>query len=76
VVSTGTVTAFDADRGLGTVRDDAGGELPFHCTAIADGSRCIEVGTRVGFGTAAGHLGRTEARRLTPLCPQAPLPEA
>lgn len=64
---TGTVTAFDAERGLGTVADDGGGELPFHCTAIADGTRRIEVGTRVVFTTAAGHLGRTEARGLVPI---------
>ncbi len=62
--STGTVTAFDVDRGLGTVTDVGGRELPFHCTAIADGSRRIEVGTRVTFDTAPGHLGRMEARDL------------
>jgi cold shock CspA family protein len=62
--STGTVATFDADRGLGTVVDDDGRELPFHCTAVADGSRRIEVGTRVSFLTAPGHLGRTEARGL------------
>jgi cold shock CspA family protein len=64
---TGTVTGFDADRGLGTVADDAGGELPFHCTAVADGSRRVEVGTRVAFTTAAGHLGRVEAKGIVPI---------
>lgn len=64
---TGAVTAFDADRGLGTVATDAGRELPFHCTAIADGTRTIEVGARVVFGTAPGHLGRVEARGLVAL---------
>ncbi|MGH9092448.1 MAG: cold shock domain-containing protein [Acidimicrobiales bacterium] len=57
----GTVAGFDEARGLGTVATDAGRELPFHCTAIADGTRTIEVGTRVVFRTAPGHLGRVEA---------------
>jgi len=63
---TGTVTAFDAHRGLGTVVDEAGSELPFHCTAITDGSRRIEVGARVSFVVVPGHLGRMEARDLEP----------
>jgi CspA family cold shock protein len=66
-VVTGTVSAFDADRGLGTVTGDDGHELPFHCTAVADGSRQIAVGTKVAFTTAAGHLGRVEARGLVPI---------
>jgi len=60
----GTVTVFDAHRGLGTVVDDTGSELAFHCTAIADGSRRIEVGARVSFVVVPGHLGRMEAREL------------
>jgi len=64
---TGTVTAFDAHRGLGTVVDGAGSELPFHCTAIAGGSRVIEVGARVCFVVVPGHLGRMEARALEPI---------
>jgi cold shock CspA family protein len=61
---TGVVTAFDPERGLGTVATDEGCDLPFHCTAVADGSRTIEVGTRVVFRSAPGHLGRMEAREL------------
>jgi cold shock CspA family protein len=64
---TGTVTGFDADRGLGTVTGDDGREWPFHCTAIADGSRTIEVGTAVAFIPVPGHLGRDEASELTPI---------
>jgi cold shock CspA family protein len=60
----GTVAGFDEARGLGTVAAEDGRELPFHCTAIADGSRTIGVGTRVAFVTGPGHLGRTEARAL------------
>lgn len=63
----GTVTAFDEARGLGTVTDERGVELTFHCTAIADGTRSIAVGTKVAYETAAGHLGRIEARGLVTL---------
>jgi cold shock CspA family protein len=60
----GRVTSFDAERGLGTVTDDAGADYAFHATAIADGSRHIDVGTRVGFSLAPGHGGRYEARTV------------
>jgi len=61
---TGVVVEFDDDRGLGTVRDENGTEYPFHCTAIADGSRTIEVGATVRFDVTAGQLGRWEAAEL------------
>ena len=66
-VTTGSVTEFDDDRGLGTVAADDGGAYPFHCTAIADGTRTIPTGARVTFAVVTGPLGRTEAstvRRL------------
>jgi cold shock protein len=63
----GTVVEFDADRGLGTVDVADGTALPFHCTAIADGSRRIDPGTRVTFVVVPGHLGRLEARGLVPV---------
>ena len=66
---TGTVSSFDAARGLGTVTDPSGRTLPFHCTAIADGTRLIEVGTLVTYLVAAGLLGRQEARGLAPAAP-------
>lgn len=66
-IGLGTVTAFDVGRGLGTVTDRAGGEWSFHCTAIADGSRTIEVGTAVVFRPVPGHLGRMEAADVQPL---------
>lgn len=62
----GDVSAFDDDRGLGTVTDADGREWPFHCTAIADGSRTIDVGTAVVFRPAAGHLGQMEAAHVQP----------
>lgn len=58
---TGTVTAFDEDRGLGEITTDAGDLHHFHCTGIADGSRTIAVGTAVRFGIIPGRLGRWEA---------------
>jgi cold shock CspA family protein len=63
----GRVTAFDATRGLGTVDDDDGATYGFHATAIADGSRRIEVGTAVVFTVSPGHRGLYEARSLVPV---------
>ncbi|HEX6417657.1 MAG TPA: cold shock domain-containing protein [Acidimicrobiales bacterium] len=64
--ATGVVSAFDEDRGLGEVRADDGSALPFHCTAIADGTRTIPVGRPVRFRVAAGPLGRWEAAHVAP----------
>jgi cold shock CspA family protein len=64
--STGVVAAFDEARGLGTILAEGGDELPFHCTAIADGSRTIPVGRAVRFTVVAGRLGRWEADRIAP----------
>lgn len=63
----GVVVDFDDERGLGSVRDDEGNAFGFHCTAIADGTRAIAVGTRVIFEVAPGHLGRLEGRGLRPV---------
>jgi cold shock CspA family protein len=60
----GRVTSFDATRGLGTVTDHAGAVHAFHATAISDGSRRIDVGTRVSYLLAPGHGGRHEARTV------------
>jgi cold shock CspA family protein len=62
---TGRVESFDSHRGTGIVIDDAGDEYPFHCTAITDGTRDIEPGTRVRFAVTPG-LGRWEAAALEP----------
>jgi cold shock CspA family protein len=66
VSETGIVREFDDGRGLGTVTADDGGTYPFHCTAIADGTRSIEAGARVRFDVVAGPLGRTEAGAIRP----------
>ena len=62
----GRVSAFDEDRGLGSVTAEDGSELAFHCTAIAGGSRTIAVGTAVVFETVAGAAGTWWAASLTP----------
>ena len=63
----GDVAAFDEDSGLGTVEFGAGRTLPFHCTAITDGSRRIDVGAVVAFVVVPGRLGRLEAQSIRPL---------
>jgi cold shock CspA family protein len=63
---TGFVSAFDEDRGLGVITDADGTDVGFHCTAIADGSRTIDVGAHVSYLTRARHLGRWEATDLQP----------
>lgn len=60
----GTVATFEDPAGYGTVADDDGNEWFFHCTAIADGTRTIEVGTAVVFDVSPGRLGRWEAANI------------
>jgi len=62
----GTVVAFDDPRGIGTVRC-GDRSVPFHCTAVTDGSRHIDVGTLVAVRIRAARLGRLEARSVHPL---------
>jgi cold shock CspA family protein len=62
----GTVVEFDDDKGWGTVRDGDGVEHWFHCTAIADGSRTIDVGRAVTYEVVAGRRGRWEASGVRP----------
>jgi cold shock CspA family protein len=61
----GSVEAFDDDAGFGTVRGEDASKLFFHCTAITDGSRSIEVGTPVSYLVVPGHGGRWEASAVT-----------
>jgi cold shock CspA family protein len=60
----GTVVDFDAEKGWGAVRGEDGVEHFFHCTAIADGTRTIDVGATVRYEVVAGRLGKWEATRL------------
>jgi cold shock CspA family protein len=62
----GKVAAFDEHRGLGEVTADDGAVYPFHCIAIADGTRTIAVGAVVEFDVRAGRMGRWEAAGIKP----------
>ncbi len=62
------MASFDPARGLGVVDDDDGTSYGFHATAIADGSRRIEVGTVVAYTVTPGQRGVYEARSLLPVC--------
>ncbi len=59
----GTVQSFDPAVGLGVVVADGGEVYPFHCVAIADGSRAIAAGAAVRFEVVA-RLGRYEATAI------------
>ncbi len=65
--ASGTVRAFDPHRGLGSIVTDKGEELPFHCAAISDGTRSIEIGAQVTYRVVSGPLGRWEAWDINPL---------
>jgi cold shock CspA family protein len=66
------VVSFDYERGLGTVADEQGTQTPFHCTAIADGSRSIEVGASVCYEICPGPGASLWATNLTGLSPGPP----
>jgi cold shock CspA family protein len=64
---TGVVTEFYEPAGFGTETAGEGGvEHSFHSTAIADGTRTIEVGAAVEFEVVPGRQGRWEAADLRP----------
>ncbi len=66
-MATGTVASFDDPRGIGTVTDESDGqEYFFHCTAVADGTRTIDVGATVEFEVVPGRRGQWEAAGLRP----------
>jgi len=71
--SAGRVASFDAEVGLGRIEDDGGRTYPFHCVAVADGSRQIEPGAWVRFRVAAGLPGRWEAADIRPDGPAGPV---
>ncbi len=61
----GTIAAFDDAVGLGEIDAGDGRRIPFHCIAIADGSRTIAVGAVVEFDILP-KLGRYEATAIRP----------
>lgn len=62
---TGRVEEFSTERGLGVLAT-TDGPLGFHCTAIADGSRRIDVGAEVSFVRRPGRLGVDEGWDIRP----------
>lgn len=60
MVRTGSVTAFDVATGLGTITLDDDASVAFHCVAITDGTRRIDVGQPVVV-TLDVHLGQRMA---------------
>lgn len=65
----GEVAEFDDERGLGWVRSDDGRRYRFHCAALSDGTRHVEVGRRVVFAVTPGHGGQLEASSVTVVGP-------
>ena len=63
---TGRVASFDGAAGWGVIAADNGTEYPFHCTAIADGTRTVTAGIAVSFQLAPGHRGVWEAAGIIP----------
>jgi cold shock CspA family protein len=59
----GLVVEFDEPRGLGVVEAE-GERYPFHCTALLDGTRAVEVGTAVSFEVRPAGMGRWEATEI------------
>jgi len=60
----GIVRAFDPDRALGEIEIDGAQRISFHSTAIADGSRSIEVGAHVSVMVVPTHGGAIEAAEV------------
>ena len=64
----GRIAAYDDHRGRGEVEVARGSmHFPFHCTAIADGSRTIAPDTPVRFRLVIGPLGALEATAIAPV---------
>jgi cold shock protein len=62
----GRVASFDEHVGRGEIEARGGMHFPFHCTAIADGSRAIAPHTPVHFRLVIGPLGQLEAAAVAP----------
>lgn len=57
----GVVEKFEFSTGLGVIIDENEIHYPFHCIAIADGTRDIEIDSRVSFEVFPALAGRLEA---------------
>jgi cold shock protein len=63
-VYSGRIASFDDFVGRGQIEARGGLQFPFHCTAIADGSRTIDPDTPVRFRIVPGPLGALEATAI------------
>ena len=63
----GVVTEFDEHVGLGLIRIEGRGELPFHSINIADGTRTIGIDANISAEVFWHPRGRFEAREIVPL---------
>jgi cold shock protein len=63
-VYSGRVASFDDQVGRGQIEAQGGLRFPFHCTAIADGTRTIAPDTPVNFRLVPGPLGALEATAI------------
>jgi cold shock CspA family protein len=57
----GRIATFDDHVGRGEIEAGGGLRFPFHCTAIADGTRTIAPDAAVKFRLRPGPLGALEA---------------
>jgi cold shock protein len=62
----GRVATFDDHVGRGEIEARGGLRFPFHCTAIADGTRTIAPDMPVKFRLRPGPLGALEATAIKP----------
>lgn len=61
----GRIATFDEFAGRGEIEARGGMHFPFHCTAIADGSRAVAADAPVKFRLVPGPLGALEATAIT-----------
>jgi hypothetical protein len=65
----GQVASFDEFVGRGEIEARGGLLFPFHCTAIADGSRTVAPAATVRFRLVPGPLGALEATAIAVVPP-------
>ncbi len=58
---TGSVKFYKADKGFGFIKDDQGGDVFFHVSAV-DGRQDLTQGDRVEFEAVTGDRGEKAVR--------------
>lgn len=67
IMATGILKMFDPDRGYGFVREDGGGDVFFHITALLGGGTdpdTLTRGARLVFDIGCGRDGRPSAANV------------